>query len=74
MTCKHCGREIKTIDDYHTRTKCRECYNKYMRRKLNEYYHEYRGKCDFHCYQCKHPDCVLPTERAARSPVIFEYV
>jgi len=73
MTCKKCGKEILTLADYHTRTMCRECYNQYERVKHREYYHRYKPKCDFHCYQCKFPDCVLPTERAARSPVFFEH-
>lgn len=37
MTCIHCGKEIATMSDYHTRTKCRECYNRYQREYMAVY-------------------------------------
>lgn len=31
LTCKKCGKKIITFKDFHSRTRCKACYNKYHR-------------------------------------------
>lgn len=43
MTCSHCKKEIKKLADYYSRTECRTCYNKRMKKYQNKRYHNERS-------------------------------